>query len=102
MFVMAYHSFLASADVDLNDGARHFLVGPFDEFNVRWYLVVGVAVVLSVALQIVVPHLGVLWTRVALGWRRCRDRGWTCSKRRTKQVIQKDYERLNIGPAFIL
>lgn len=50
MFILAYHSFLASADVDMNDGARHFLVGPFDEFNVRWYLVVGVPIVLSIAM----------------------------------------------------
>ena len=41
--MLAYHSFLQSAAKRLENSKDDVLTGPFDEFNVRWYVVIGSA-----------------------------------------------------------
>jgi len=58
--------------------------------------------ILTILFQIVTPHLGVVLTFLWKGVVRCFDRNCTCNERKTKQVIQSDYEDLYTGPEFIL
>lgn len=39
-----------------------------------------------------------MWTLI----RRCHDRSWSLNMRKTKQVIQEDYEELYTGPEFLV
>jgi len=32
----------------------------------------------------------------------CRDRGCSCSRKKTKQLLQEDYEDINTGSEFLL
>lgn len=50
MFIIVYHSFLSANDVAMHEKAHYFLKGPFDEFNVRWYLVVGVPLIMAIGI----------------------------------------------------
>ena len=50
MFIVCYHSFLSANDVSMNENVHHFLKGPFNEFSIRWYLVVGVPIILSIGI----------------------------------------------------
>ena len=59
-----------------------------DEFNARWYLLVGTPIVIALILQIVTPHLGVLLQLISKSIERCRDRTCTSNYRVTKKVIQ--------------
>ena len=34
--------------------------------------------------------------------KRCKDRGCTCDRRRTKQLLQTEYEDINTGTDFLL
>ena len=41
MFVLAYNSFIFSRTTIEKSNKEHYIVGPFDEFNHRWFLVIG-------------------------------------------------------------
>jgi hypothetical protein len=102
VIIIVYHRFLASANLEIHSNVHHFLSGPFDEFNVRWYLVVGVPIVMSIGVQILFPHIGLLWSWSTKGFKRCLDRSCLLNPRRTRQIIQSDYEDLYTGPKFLL
>lgn len=53
-------------------------------------------------LNVVSPHFGTLATVIFSGCLRCLDRGCTCDKRKTKKLLQEDYEGVYIGPDFIM
>jgi hypothetical protein len=36
------------------------------------------------------------------GFKRCIDRGCSCNKKNTKQLLQEDYENINTGSEFEL
>ena len=61
MFMLAYHSFLQDPEIRMQDEKRHIFVGPFDEFTVRWYLVVGTPIVMAVGMMIFFPHVRVIF-----------------------------------------
>ena len=68
----------------------------------RWYTVIGSPIILTILFQIITPHLGVVVAYLGKGVVRCYDRNCTWNERKTKQVIQSDYEDLYTGPEFIL
>lgn len=78
------------------------LIGPFDEFNKRWYVVIGTSITINSLIITIQPHVGLLVKAVILNIRRFIDRGCTQNKRKTKQVTQDEYEDLYTGPEFIL
>ena len=48
IIILAYHCFLfPSNKIEQND-PRDFFIGPFDEFNSRWYLVIGLPIILTI------------------------------------------------------
>ena len=88
--------------VRVQNKVSDILVGPFDEYNQRWYLVIGAPITLVMILLSFFPHMGVMMSAIKLNLKRWFDRGCTSNKRRTKQIAQDEYEDLYTGPEFIL
>lgn len=59
------------------------MIGPFKDFDVAWYLVVGSLMVAIQLVMIFVPHFTVLLTESRRFLRRCRDRKFTCDSKKT-------------------
>jgi hypothetical protein len=54
MFLFTYHNFFTSED-NTSDW-----VGPYNDLDVRWYLSIGLPIVMAIFLQIFLPHFGLL------------------------------------------
>lgn len=89
LVLLAHHSFSPSG-------------GMFDDFTNRWYLRVGSALIISQCAMIFVPHMFTLLQSFILFCRRCWDRKCTRSTKKTRKLIQDDYENLYTGPPFLL
>jgi hypothetical protein len=63
------------------------LVGPFDDFNFRWYLVVGSALILNSIIQIFAPYFGSFFELIKLSVLRYYDRGFSSDERKTRKVV---------------
>lgn len=100
--MLAYHSFLQSAARRLANSKDDVLAGPYDEFNARWYLVIGSALGYTIFFQIFTPHIPMLVAFLWRGAQRFIDRRFSFNERVTKQAVQSDYEELYTGPEFIL
>ena len=100
--ILAYHSFCFPVNKITQNDSKDLFVGPFDEFNSRWYLVVGSPIILTILLQILTPHLGLLTHALLTFIRRCWDRRCSFNKSVTRQAVQEEYEDLYTGPEFIL
>ena len=102
LFVLAYNSFVFSESTKAENDKDDWLVGPFDEFNFRWYMIVGSPIALAIIIQILTPHVGLFVKFFCVSMLRWYDRGFTSNMRSTKQAVQSDYENLYTGPKFIL
>ena len=78
------------------------VVGPFDEFSKRWYLIVGTPITISVGLQVFIPHISIFLGGMGLCCKRCMDRGCGTDTKNTSKVIQSEYEDLYTGPEILL
>ena len=76
--------------------------GEFSDFSEQWYVAVGTSIVLTMALNIVLPHLFpvVLW--LLTKYRKCSDRGCGCDVHQTKCITQRQLNRLYMGPKMFL
>lgn len=76
------------------------LNGNYVDFTVSWYRNVGTTLTIAMIMNIITPHIAenmlFLWPKL----RRCIDRGCTRDIRRTKQVLQEDYEEIYTGEEF--
>ena len=70
--------------VRVQNNVNDILVGPFEDYNQRWYLVIGAPITLVMILLSFFPHIGVLISAIKLNIKRWRDRGFTSNKRMTK------------------
>jgi hypothetical protein len=82
--ILAFNSFAANEEDRRLQEKTNFIIGPFDEFNKRWYLVVGTPVLMAIGIQIFFPHIGVLLSATKLFIMRCWDRKCSCDKRKTR------------------
>ena len=67
------------------------LNGRFDDFNAEWYGTVGSSIVLTCFLSTLVPWANFFFW-LAKGIFRCYDRKFTCDKKKTRHIIQENYE----------
>ena len=73
--------------------------GRFDDFYAEWYGAVGSSICLTCYLNTVVPWANfAFW--LAKGILRCFDRKGSWDMRRTRQIIQEDYEEQYMGNVF--
>lgn len=81
-----------------------FLTGSYEQMTALWYLEFGSLVVKVMIVEIAFPHALPVAQRVFFGCWRCCDRGCACDcdERKSKQLLQADYEWLYIGPEFQL
>ncbi len=76
--------------------------GEFSDFSEQWYVAVGTSIVLTMALNIVLPHLFPLVLWLGTKYRRCADRSCGCDVHRTKCITQRQLNRLYMGPKMFL
>lgn len=76
--------------------------GRFDDFTVQWYQNVGATLSLTMFINIFTPHIGGMIAMFNNYLKRLIDRGCSKDMRKTKQVMQEDYEAMYMGPDFLL
>mmetsp|Transcript_511 Transcript_511/g.521 ORF Transcript_511/g.521 Transcript_511/m.521 type:complete len:488 (-) Transcript_511:930-2393(-) len=78
------------------------LQGDYEDINSMWYLDVGTQIIISMVLEILAPHFVPFILFIIYKSRRCLDRGCSLDDRRSKKLLQQEYEDLYIGPEFSL
>jgi hypothetical protein len=53
-------------------------------------------------ISILTPNFGNYFSILLESMRRCWDRKCTCNRKKTKQLLQEDYEEINTGSEFEL
>lgn len=76
-----------------------FLAGKYTDFSGDWYGEVGAAIAITTFITSVFPIINIATIFVS-GFKRCCDRSCRCDPRRTKQLLQRKYEALYMGPRF--
>jgi len=76
------------------------LNGNYADFTVSWYRNVGTTLTIAMIMNIITPHLAENFLFLWPSLRRCIDRGCTRDIRKTKQVVQEDYEEIYTGDDF--
>ena len=76
--------------------------GTFQDFTVEWYRVVGTTMMLTMLFNIVTPHLSSFCKLLFFGALRCFDRGCSCNARRTRKLLQEEYQDTYMGPEFLI
>jgi hypothetical protein len=71
------------------------LQGEYNEFSVEWYRLVGASLCVQLAFEIVTYNLENLAFALWGCCKRCCDRSCTCNHKRTKKLIQNEYEAIN-------
>ena len=79
-----------------------FLRGTYTKFSVEWYRLVGSTICITMLLLIVSPNGSNVGFQCMFGCLRCWDRRCTCDRRKTRKLIQQDYEDINTGNEFML
>ena len=94
--------FLVNFNLDISIFNMPIIDGNYTEFSVEWYRVVGSTIVLTMLIRTVSPHIATIAQVCITGLKRCYDRRCTCDNKRTRKVIQTDYENVYMGPEFTL
>lgn len=91
-----------NAGVSTADTAWTLFGGSFGDFNAAWYQHVGVALVMTMLLNIIIPHLGPALAALTWTLRVCFDRGCSRDTSISKAVTQKELEEMLTGPHFVV
>ncbi|CDW91797.1 UNKNOWN [Stylonychia lemnae] len=97
---MIVKSFMRYFGISINNFP--IFAGEYDEFTVEWYRVIGATISFTLLINIFTPHMANGMFQVIGMIKRCRDRGCTCDRRKTKQLLQSDYEDMNTGTMFLI
>ncbi len=73
--------------------------GMFPDLEPGWYAVVGVTLLFTMLINMIVPHLTVIFGLLIKYLLRCCDSGCSCGKR-TKKTLKNEYFELYVGPDF--
>lgn len=84
IFVLAFNSFLFSESTIKQNKQEDYLAGPFDEFDERWFLIVGCPIGLVIIVQLFTPHLPLFFRYIYRSWKRYKDRNYTFNTRSTR------------------
>lgn len=83
MLVLAYHSFWYQTDIPVNEQSKSLFKGPYDDYEVRWYMSVGTQIIITTLLMIITPHILLIFMDLPSCLMKCRDRHWSCSRKKT-------------------
>lgn len=84
------------------ESPSYFLQGDYDDFSAGWYMNVGTKIIMTMIIELPIPHF---WPMTMLTYFKCArawDRSCTKDRRKSKKILQEDYEDLYIGPEFVL
>jgi len=87
VLVLVYQSYGGNPWAYNSETGYHVLDGPFDEFDMRWYVAVGTPIAIAMIVSIISPHFGILGQFLIVTCKRCKDRDCTRNRRITKQII---------------
>ena len=73
----------------------------YSYFDMGWYREVGATITMTVLFLCFTPHASNLAYQAMQSSKRCCDRSCRLSSKRTKQIIQQDYEQINMGDEFM-
>lgn len=73
----------------------------YEDFSVEWYRDVGATLIMTMLMNVFTPHVANAMWQVIYGTKRCCDRSCSCDRKRTKQLLQEDYENINTGNLFM-
>lgn len=91
---LVYFQWLPGTDLPL-------ILNEYSSFSQQWYQEVGTTIVVTLMLITFTPHISNLLFQLLGACGRCVDRGCSCDDRRTKQLVQEDYEDKNTGAEFM-
>jgi hypothetical protein len=77
-----------------------FFDGKYNELDSNWYVNVGTIIIQTLIIEIGIPHITPILQLVGYSIWRCQNRSWSCDKRRSKYILQSDYENIYTGPEF--
>jgi len=108
MFVLSFLNsgviiLLINFKVDSMDTAEFpILQGEYKKFSSDWYRLVGSTICLTVFFMILMPHAANIGMQILFCFKRCWDRKCTFDSRKTRKLIQSDYDSINTGNEFML
>lgn len=102
LIIVAQNCFVASQERYEANNKRDIFIGMFVEFDVQWYLSLGPVVIFAQACMLVFPHLFIVFESMYAGLLRCYDRKGSFNTKKTRCIIQDDYEKIYTGPEFVL
>ena len=76
--------------------------GTYLEITAGWFIEFGSMIVQTMIIEIAVPHLFPLIIWAVVGIMRCCDRRCRCDQRKSKKILQDDYEELYVGTEFVM
>ena len=79
-----------------------FFNGSYNDFSVEWYRIVGSTITLTMLVNIITPHFFNLFASLFRSCGRCFDRGCSLNRKKTKKMIQEEYEKVYLGSEFIM
>lgn len=71
--------------------------GDYSDFNTEWYSVVGITIFTNSFIGALTPVAGLSAYFIG-GFKRCLDRGCSKDIRKTKKIMQEEYEAVYTGP----
>ena len=86
----------------MDDSPYPILKGDYKKFSSEWYRLVGSTITLTLFLMTLMPHFANITMQVLFCSKRCWDRKCGWSLRKTRKLIQQDYEDVNTGNEFML
>jgi hypothetical protein len=75
------------------------LNGKYSDFTGPWYGEVGTAIALTVAISCVTPIAQYYFFAISC-FKRCRDQSCSCTRTKTRQLLQSKYEQIYMGSEF--
>lgn len=107
MFIVSFANtgiiiFLVNAQLGIKINGFPVFAGQYEEFTVEWYRIVGSTIVFTMMINIFTPHLSNAMFLTLMSLKRCLDRRCSFSRKRTKKLLQEDYEDVNTGSDFLL
>ena len=76
------------------------LNGYFKKFTADWYAVVGQTITMTMIIQIFAPHGSYIIKPFIAFAKRCWDRRCSFDEKKTRQILQDDYEQMYMGIRF--
>ena len=76
------------------------ILAEYDSFSQAWYQEIGTTIVITLLLMVITPHASNVGFACLGSCTRCMDRGCSSDTRKTKALVQEDYEEKNIGAEF--